>query len=707
MRDLPHPYNHGIHGRRLALGKRPLALDDYWAMKIVDEMDVSRDGKTVAYVVTTFAEETNSIRKAIWVAEVESGETRQLTSGEAQDSQPAWSPDGSRLAFVSTRHEDRAQLFVVALEGGEAKRVTTLPDGAAFPAWSPDNRRLCVTSPVKSARQTVEGEKHWFERHDRANASVPRLRKQTTIESRFDARGYIDHRFQIYVVDVDDPGGEPRAITEGDVDHVQASWSPSGDLITYVANCHEDVAHTFATDIWTMRPDGSEKRQLTNGEIAANSPAWSPDGQTIAFYAHPLDTFAGKQHVWTVSHEGGDQRDVSAALDRTRRFMHTEYAGPLDTPPAWSPDGQNIYCLMGDHNDGAIFRVSMGSGHVERVSPTKGDVAVVQCCGNGERLICIASTPTFPYDIFTVPSSGGHLTPLTNSNRDLLDEVIIVEPEDITFKGAHGWDIEGWLVPPVNREAGNRFPLILEVHGGPQAAWPHAFTFHTQAYAGAGYGSLYINPRGSLGRGFEFVAACDWGDTDFFDQMAGIDLLVRRGDADADRLGVTGISYGGFMTNWIVGHTERFAAAVSVNGVANLMSLFGTSDICAPWFMGEFEGPFWTGPEQWERYRHHSPIMYAGNVTTPVLFIQAETDFRCPIEQGEQMFTALRMQEKTAELIRVPGASHSIADSPLPHQRYFQWKVEQDWFDRFLRGNGSIPEEEAETAAVPAGPPLG
>lgn len=686
--------------------KRALTLEDYWALKIVDEMDVSPDGKTVAYVVTTFAEDTNAIRKAIWLADVGTAAVRQLTSGEAQDSQPAWSPNGSRIAFVSTRHEDKPQVFVVPIEGGEARRVTTLPDGATSPIWAPDTSRLCVTSPVKSDRQTVGGEKDWFEAHEKANSTVPRMRRQTTIESRFDGRGYIDHRFQLFIVDLDEPSPEPCLITSGDVDHIQATWSPSGDLIAYVANRQEDVAHTFASDIWTMRPDGSEQRQLTNGEIGATSPAWSRDGSTIAFYASPLDTFAGKQHVWTVSRDGGDQRDATATLDRTRRFMHTEYAGPLDTPPAWSSDGQTLYCLMGDHNDGAIFRVSLDSGQVERVSAATADVAVVQCRGDGELLICIASTPTYPYDIFTVPATGGPLTPLTNTNRDLLDAVIIVEPEDITFKGANGWDIEGWIVPPVNREEGRPFPLILEVHGGPQAAWPHGFAFHTQAYAGAGYGSLYINPRGSLGRGFDFMAACDWGDTDFYDQMAGIDLLVNRGDADPERLGVTGISYGGFMTNWIVGHTDRFAAAVSVNGVSNLMSLFGTSDICAPWFMGEFKGPFWNSPDQWERYRHHSPISYAGNVTTPVLFIQAESDYRCPIEQGEQMFTALRMQEKTAELVRIPGASHSIADSPLPHQRYFQWKVELDWFDTYSRGKQAVPEQEAETAAVAAAPPL-
>jgi dipeptidyl aminopeptidase/acylaminoacyl peptidase len=664
-----------------------MTLEDYWDLKIVDEMDLSPDGSVVAYVVTACEEATNTVRKAIWLADTESGAAWQLTSGEAQDRQPAWSPDGERLAFVSTRRGTTPQVYVVPRHGGEARRVTDLPDGALSPIWSPDGSRLCITSPVKSDRQRVTEEDAWLEAHGEADSAIPRMRLVDSVEGRFDARGYIDHRFHLFIVELDASSPAPQQITQGDADHLGAAWSPDGALIACASNLDASDDERFRSDIWTMKSDGTERRRLTDGTLSANSPAWSPDGSLIAFYANPIDFFAGKQHLWVVSPAGGDARDISVTLDRTRRFMHTEYAGPLDTPPAWSPDGGSVYGLFGDGSDGAVVRASVDGQTASRVPSSHGDIAAVQCRGTGDQLVCIASTPMEPYDIFILPVEGGELAPLTQTNAALLERVIVQEPERLTFTGANGWTMEGWYVPPVGHEPGTPAPLILEVHGGPEAAWPFGFFFHTQAYAGAGYGSLYINPRGSLGWGYDFIAAEDWGTTDFHDQMAGVDLLIHRGDADPTRLGVTGISYGGFMTNWICGHTDRFAAAVSENGVSNLVSLFGTSDICGPWFMREMGGPFWESDTQWEWYREHSPIAYVGNITTPMLFLQAESDYRCPIEQGEQMLTALRIQGKTAALVRIPGASHGIADSPLPHQRYLHWLLELQWFDRYVTGD--------------------
>jgi dipeptidyl aminopeptidase/acylaminoacyl peptidase len=681
------------------MSTRPMTLEDYWDLKIVDEMALSPDGATVAYVVTSCEEATNSIRKAIWLAEVESGETWQLTSGEAQDRQPAWSPDGERLAFVSTRGGPMPQVYVMPRNGGEARRVSELPDGALSPVWAPDGRMLCISSPVKSDRQRVAEEDEWLEAHSEAIGSIPRMRLVDSLEGRFDARGYIDHRFHLFILALEAAGAVPRQITQGDTDHLDAAWSPDGACIAYASNADTSPGERFRSDIWTMRPNGSDAKQLTDGTLSASAPAWSPDGSLIAFYANPLDSFAGKQHLWVVSPAGGDARTISGALDRTRRFMHTEYAGPADTPPAWSPDGQWVYGLFGDGSDGAVVRASPDGQSVARVPSSHGDVAVVQCRGTADRLVCIASTPTYPYDVFILPADGGELAPLTRSSAALLERVTVQEPERLSFTGANGWTIEGWYIPPVGHEPGTPAPLILEVHGGPEAAWPYSFFFHSQAYAGAGYGSLFINPRGSLGRGYDFIAAEDWGTTDFYDQMAGVDLLVERGDADADRLAVTGISYGGFMTNWICGHTDRFSAAVSENGVSNLISLFGTSDICGPWFMSEMGGPFWTSDTQWEWYREHSPITYVGNITTPMLFLQAESDYRCPIEQGEQMLTALRIQGKTAALVRIPGASHSIPDSQLPHQRYLHWMLELKWFERYVKGAGA--EESEGRAGVP------
>ncbi|MDQ2831488.1 MAG: prolyl oligopeptidase family serine peptidase, partial [Chloroflexota bacterium] len=225
-----------------------------------------------------------------------------------------------------------------------------------------------------------------------------------------------------------------------------------------------------------------------------------------------------------------------------------------------------------------------------------------------------------------------------------------------------------------------------------------------QVLAGAGYATLYINPRGSLGYGEAFTRAADWGEKDFLDLMAGVDAVLARGEVDPHRLGVTGLSYGGFMTNWVLGHSDRFAAGVAVNSVANMVSMYGVSDMTALWFEKEFRGPFWISEEQWRRYRDHSPITYVDRIVAPLLLIQAENDYRCPIEEGEQMFTALRMRRRIVELIRVPGASHVIAATAAPLHRYFEWRLGKDWFDTYVKGPEGASQSRVEEAGVITAP---
>ena len=259
-------------------------------------------------------------------------------------------------------------------------------------------------------------------------------------------------------------------------------------------------------------------------------------------------------------------------------------------------------------------------------------------------------------------------------------------PERLRFAASDDLEIEAWLYRPRQPASSRPFPLILHVHGGPMAAWGNIFLFQAQTLATAGYASLYINPRGSTGYGQAFTRQADWGEKDFGDLMAGVEAVLARGEADPRRVGITGLSYGGFMTLWALGHTDRFAAGVAINGISNFVSLYGVSDVSNLLLDLELGGPFWTSEEQWQRYRYHSPLTYVERITAPLLLLQGENDYRCPIEQGEQMLTALRVRRQTVELIRVPGASHGIAMSAWPHQGYFQWRLSQEWFDRYLTG---------------------
>lgn len=683
-------------------GSRTLTLDEYWHLRLVSDARISPDGSSVAYVVAWPDEARNEICSAIWLADLASGRAKQITNGEAQDTSPRWAPDGSRLAFVSTRRDKKQQVYVMEAGGGEARRLTTAEHGAHTPVWSPDGTQICFSSTLPSDRQKVGRETAWFQNHPDADASRS-LRRQTGLWSRMDMRGWYENRTHLFVVSIDEEGAEPRQLTHGDWDASEPAWSPDGDLIAFVTN---DVANReftmLAMDLRTVRVADGEMQTLTDGSLTAGTPSWSPDGQTIAFYGN-LHASPGyeNRHVWTVSRVGGDVRDRVADLDRPcGSGFQGDHAANAPSRPAWSEDGKRLYFTVLDGGTNALHELTLDNGGLRRVSTSEGDIQSVELVPGEDRASCVAASPTHPYDVASVPLSGGEVRFLVDTNASLFDGKKMIAPEHVTFTGPGDVPIDGWLYAPTGERP---YPLILNVHGGPNGSWGRTFYFQAQALASQGYGSLYLNPRGSGGYGKAFADMADWGLDDFQDLIAGVDLVIERGEADPHRLGVTGISYGGFMTNWTVSHTDRFAAGVSVNGVSNFVTMFGISDITAVWFQQKygdsFGGPFWGDEASWARYRERSPLSHVENVHTPLLLIQAENDYRCPIDQGEQMLTALRVLNRPVELIRFPGCSHSIANTGTPVQRYLQWAVAFDWFDQYVKGTGTrVTEQEAVPA---------
>lgn len=679
---------------------RHLTLDDFWALKQVLEVQLSPDGRTAAYVVGQRDEQGNKTRSAIWLVDTADGATRQFTSGESNDATPRFSPDGKTLAFVSRRHENKPQVFLMPVEGGEARRLTSREEGAHSPVWSPDGSRLCFTSEVETGAQTVECEKGWFEAHVDADQKLPRMRRQITLFTRFDGRAYLDKRPHLFVLDIS--SGEVRQLTDGDYDDQAAAWSPDGSLIAFASNRKEDAEHSRGADVYTVSVENGELRQLTDGSLQAQQPSWSPDGTLLAFYARQEIVPGGYQdtHIWLVRREGGEALDVSAQLDQSVvGNAMSDYMSTASSPPVWSPDGQTIYFTAVDHGDRPVYELSVHDGAIRRISPSRGVMGNIQVNPSGTSLIGIAAAPNRPFDLWSIQLEDGSERQLTRVNAHLLEQVALRDAERISFQGPEGWEIEGWLIAP--DEAVERpYPLILQVHGGPHGAWATTFYFWAQVLAGAGYGTLYVNPRGSIGYGQRFAQAADWGQNDFGDLMAGVDAVIARVEADAERVGVTGGSYGGFMTNWIIGHTDRFAAAVSNNSISNFVSFYGVSDIGSTWFehsfLEHFGGRFWESRAQWEKYIERSPISYVDNIHTPLLLISGEADYRCPIEQAEQLLTALRMLRRTVELVRLPGASHGV---PLaPHQQLIRWQISKDWFDTYVKSGRQAPVE----VAVPA-----
>jgi Tol biopolymer transport system component len=426
-----------------------LRLDDLWRLKSVSDVRPSPDGTVIAYVVESYDERHNETHSAIWLLdlrqqEASTGTPRRFTSGETADMQPRWSPDGRHLAFVSTRHEGKPQIFIMDLDGGEPRRLTEGEYAATSPVWSPDGTRLCFSAAVPSDRQRVPQEKAWLEAHPDVKVEGGQLRRQASLLSRFDGRGYIDKRAHLFLVDVDYQSEETasaRQFTDGDYDDGDATWSPDGRLIAFVSNRSDDREYSLASDIWTLEVESGELRRLTDGTLSGGGLSWSPDGQLIAFYASPTWEAAGyrETHLWLVPSDGsGAARDISQSLDRGHRHVQPDYAFPNQSSPAWSPDGSRVYFTLIDHGDDAVHAVDLRGGEVTRLSAAGTDVYEIRCPADGTRLFLLAVRPDHPFDLFIMPAAGGVPEPLVSTHRELLDGVDLVAPRQVTCTGANG-----------------------------------------------------------------------------------------------------------------------------------------------------------------------------------------------------------------------------------------------------------------------------
>jgi dipeptidyl aminopeptidase/acylaminoacyl peptidase len=676
---------------------RLITIEDLYQIKFVSRPRISPDGQRVAYVVTRIDDKKHEYRSALWIATVDGGETRQFTAETTGTGSPAWSPDGKWLAFVREGEEPKTapddkktkkqygvgkpQIWLIPTDGGEARQLTFVEHGASSPVWSPDNRQILFSALVGPSDEETEDGK-----------PLPKVRVIDRLWYRLDGVGFIyDRRSHLFLTDID--GGEPRQLTDGDWDDGDAVWSPDGSQIAFVSNHAEDRWRLPGADVYILplhNGAAGELRCLTDGKLAAGSPSWSPDGKTIAFLAAPKLRSAGHVFLYTIAANANNasatcltQEFEGICADWTNSDLGDEHLMPA---PAWSSDGNTLYVLASQRGSSRIYAIPTEGSGPEPATLTPGETHVrdVSIDAAHQTLALLVGSATRPQEIF-VRSLEASDAPrqVTHVNDDFFQELLLAEPEYLPYTGEDGWPMDGWILKPHNFDPSNKYPLVVEIHGGPHTQYGHGFFHEMQLLVAQGYVVFYTNPRGSCGYGYDFANAVRgaWGEKDSLDIQLGIDALIQRGYIDEQRLAVTGGSYGGFMTNWLIGHSDRFRVAITDRCVSNMASMFGSSDI--GWDLAEdnLETTPW---EHLDRYMHMSPISYVQQMHTPLLIIHSEQDLRCNIEQAEQLFAALKWMGREVEFVRFEGQSHGLSRGGHPHSRLERLRHITTWFKRYL-----------------------
>ena len=644
--------------------------EDLLRFRTIGDVALSPDGSRVAFTVSAIDAAADDYRTRVWAGRI-GEEPRELTPGPKKDSAPRFSPDGKWLAFLSDREREKPQLYVMPAAGGDARRLTDLPLGAMPASWSPDSTRLLFAARVPNAPLPAEAEakKRWEQR----------VRHITRAQYKADGQGYtFDARSHLFVADV--ASSTVRQITDGDADERAETWSPDGRRITFVRNRTGKTDYN-QSDLFVANADGSNEKQILRDVGRPTSPSWSPDGKTIAFYAYDeAKPFLGDPMVrtWVVSADGGAARCVTKDFDHHVALLPP----PTTTPgPSWSADGATLTACYAVRGDVHVVRTRVADGKTETL--IGGERQVTYLASAGGRLAYVAGDPRDPAELFTSDLNGKGEQRLTHLNDALVAELGAPIPVRRIFDTPNG-KIEGWVITPKN--AKGPAPLIVDIHGGPAGFAGDLFSltyFFKYVLASQGWAVLSLNPTGSgsYGKAHAHGIRGRWGEHDLPEQMAAIDALVKDGIADPKRLAVAGYSYGGFMTSWTIGHSDRFKAAVVGAPVVDQESFHGTSDI-GMWFaQWELNAEF---PKGRETLRKFSPLTYVDKVTTPTLVVHGEADERCPIGQGEQLFAALLACGKVpTEFVRYPGGSHLFIASGRPSHRVDINTRIIDWVTRY------------------------
>ncbi len=650
---------------------KSVSIEDIRSLKMISDPQISPTGDQVAFVVTTVNSSLNEYNSNIWLADIYTGAIRSFTSSRGKDKYPRWSPDGSTLLFLSvplkTQWQEKAQLFTIPVSGGEAIQLTDLRSGVASPQWSPNSRQILFTSLTHEAEPP--------------DTDVKIIRR---IAYRFNEKGYFDgKRNHLFTITPSNP--KPTQITHGDYDVESPDWIDN-DHIAFISNLTPTADLTRDKYIYSVSSTNSEPIQITQQKQVISVLKVAPKGDAIAYLGHDYRFgLATLQDLWIVSLDGEGTTNLTKTFDYdigNSVICDTRVETP-NCNPKWSSEGNDIFFTLVQNGITSLYKLSRDTLNLQKILGHVDHSIEAWSQSNDGIIAYTILTTKAPIELWVFKNQQE--IQLSSMNCDWINRRMISGWERFCYQSSGGHTVDGWIISPPNIQQDAKYPLLLEIHGGPRGVYGYSFMHEFQVLAAQGWIVMFINPYGSGGytQGFQSQLPGHYGERDYQDLMEAVDYAILNFPyIDANRLGVLGGSYGGFMTNWVITHTHRFNAAVTMRGISNWSSMFGCSDIGWTFVRREMGDTLpWKNEEL---YQSKSPIRYVDHVQTPTLIIHSEEDYRCPIEQAEQFFTALKYRGIPTELIRFPKENHNLSRSGKPRHREERLQHIIRWFKTYL-----------------------
>jgi dipeptidyl aminopeptidase/acylaminoacyl peptidase len=630
--------------------QRAMTLEDIFSLKSVSDPQLSPDGRWVAYVVTEVDLKAGESNSDIWIVPAAGGEAFRLTASKKSDSSPRWSPDGKRIAFISAR-EEKTQIFLISPSGGEAEKLTDHKTTPSSLEWSPDGKKILFTA------------------QDPPTEQEEKKKKEKDDAFRFDQEFKMSH---LWVIDVATKTST-QLTKSNDYTVSQPHWSPDGSTIVFVTTPTPRADDGSLTDVWVYTFTDSSARRLTTNAGPDTSPLWSPDGSMIAYLSRPGDLVSvGNQNLYLIPASGGSPKNISAQFDASISSLH------------WSPDGSRIYFTSSQSVTSHLFSIDIKTGAVTQHTSGAFVLSSPSFSRDGKRVAFIQQSERQTPELFIAPTNSWKSTRLTTTNT-LLDSLKLGRADTMRWKSYDGLEVEGLVLYPADYQQGKPYPLLVYGHGGPTSAYvrtfPASWSNLGQFYASNGWVVFYPNFRGSTNYGEKFMQANikDWGNGDYKDIMTGVDELIKRGIADPNRMAYAGWSYGGYLANWIVSHTDRFKAISCGAGLSNMFSMYSTNDLqrVLETFFG---GTVWENPDEYDR---RSGIRFIKSAKTPTIIFHGQEDRRVPLSQGQELYMGLKKNNVPVDFVVFPRQGHGITE---PKLQYDKMKREFAWFCKYVLG---------------------